>query len=88
MASWLIKLWLKLNGWKTVVGYVLIQLEWFSGNPALVEAIQNTISNIDPGTPEGAKAWANLIIQLILLTGVAHIVKKNVQYGTKRVGQY
>lgn len=82
--SWLFKLWLKMNGWKTVIGYILIQLPWFMAHPMIVDAINKIITNFDPATVEGAKAWADLIVQLILLTGIIHTTVKNVKYGTRR----
>lgn len=82
--SWLVNLWLKLNGWKTVLAYVVAQLPWFAAHPMIVDAIMKVVANPDPTTPEGAKAWADLIVQLLLLTGVFHIAVKNVRYGTLR----
>lgn len=82
--SWLVSLWLKLNGWKTVLAYVVAQLPWFAANPMIVDAIMKVIANPDPSTAEGAQAWGNLIVQLLMLTGIMHITVKNVRYGTLR----
>ena len=86
--SWFSKVltwvWLKLDGWKTVLSYVLVQLPWFVAHPPVVEAITKVLEHPDPSTPEGAKAWANLIVQILMLTGVTHITYKNVKKGKYR----
>lgn len=82
--NWLVSLWLKLNGWKTVLAYVVAQLPWFAAHPLIVDAIMKVIANPDPATAEGAQAWGNLIVQLLMLTGILHIALKNVRYGTLR----
>ena len=65
------------NGWKTVIGYVLLQIPWFAANPLLVEAIEKVISN-----PQDAMVWGNLVAQILLTLGELHRVFKNVK-GTK-----
>lgn len=83
--SVLLKLWAMADGWKTVLGYVLAQLPWFVAHPLIIDALMKVIQHPDPKTAEGAEAWGNLIVQLILLTGVLHIAVKNVKYGTERL---
>jgi hypothetical protein len=80
-------IWEKLNGWKTIIGYVLVQIPWFTDHSMVLDAITKLLEHPDPSTPEGAHAWADLIVQLILLIGVLHAAKKNVKYGTLRAGQ-
>lgn len=82
-----LKLWVLIDGWKAVIGYVLAQLPWFLSHPLIVDAIQRVMNNPDPKTPEGAEAWGNLFVQLLLLVGVINIGVKNVKYGTLRAGQ-
>ena len=71
----------KLDGWKTIVAYLLVQVPWFSDNPIVAEAITKVTAN-----PNDAAAWANLSLQLFLLVGVADILRKNVLQGTARAG--
>lgn len=87
MGTILIKLWALIDGWKAVGGYVLAQLPWFMEHPLIVEAITRVIAHPDPKTAEGAEAWGNLIVQLVLLTGIINITVKNLRYGTLRLGQ-
>lgn len=82
--DWLAKVWDLLNGWKAVLGYVIAQLPWFAAHPLIVEALMRVAANPDPTTKEGAEAWGNLFVQLLLLTGIVHIVTKNVKYGVLR----
>lgn len=75
------KLWAKLEGWKTIIAYILT---FATANPALLEAISRVLTNPDPATTEGAAAYGNLVVQLLLLLGVSGILVRNLQYGVKR----
>lgn len=62
------------NGWKTVIGYVLLQIPWLAANPLLIDAVEKVLSN-----PQDAVAWGNLVAQILLAVGVLHRVFKNVK---------
>ena len=60
-----------IDGWKTIIGYVLLQLPFLSSYPALKTSITESMSN------PSKENITNLLVQLILLTGVIDRVKKN-----------
>ena len=72
----------KVDGWKTVLAYILIQIPWFSANPMVLDAAQKVLANTSD-----VQAWVNLIVQVLLAVGVLDIIRKNVVYGTARTGQ-
>lgn len=85
MSKWITLLWLKMNGWKTILGYVIAQLPWFAAHPMIVDAVGKLLLDSNPATVKGAEAWGNLIVQLILLTGVIHSTMKNITQGTAQI---
>lgn len=75
------KLFKPVDGWKTVIAYVLAQIPWFTSNPLIMEAVNKVMEN-----PADKGAWVNLFVQILLLVGIADIVRKNLTLGTTRVG--
>jgi hypothetical protein len=71
----------KLDGWKTIVAYILVQVPWFTDHPLVADAITKVLVN-----PKDTEAWITLILQLCLLAGVADILRKNITQGTARKG--
>lgn len=69
----------KFDGWKTIIAYILVQIPWVSENPILADAITKLLAN-----PKDTEAWTNLVVQLLLLVGVADILRKNITQGTAR----
>jgi hypothetical protein len=69
------KLITKLSGWKTIIGYVLLNLPFVTGNPMLKGAMQEVLNN-----PSSEVAWANLMAQAVLAVGIIHRVLKNLRW--------
>lgn len=61
---WLIN---KLDGWKSIIAYVLMNLPFVTDNPMLGSAIKDFFK--DPSNPN---AWANLFVQALLAIGLFH----------------
>lgn len=61
-----------LNGWKTALAWVLLQIPFLVENPLLMTAILDVAA--EPTNP--AKIGA-LVLQLLMLIGVGHHVAKN-----------
>lgn len=61
----------KINGWKTIVGYILLQIPWFAENPMLIEAIEKWIA--DMSNPQ---AIGELVLNILLAIGVIHKIAK------------
>lgn len=71
--SVIINLISKLSGWKTVIGYLLLQLPLLNDNPMLKGATDAVLS--DPS----AANLAALVAQLLLAFGVLHRIEKNLR---------
>lgn len=65
------KLWIALQGWKTVIGYILANV--LGSYPMLVQAINDVIA--DPSRQN----IINVAIQILLLVGVSNRVLKNIK---------
>jgi hypothetical protein len=74
LVKWATQIFVTTNNWKTIIGYLLIQIPWFSENPLLATAVRDFLS--DPTSPE---LIAQLIVNLLLAWGVIHRVFKNVK---------
>jgi hypothetical protein len=61
----------KLDGWKSILGYVLAQI--FGDMPMLLAAINGFIAN-----PKDPQAALNLVAQLVLAFGLSHRAIKNI----------
>jgi Ca2+/H+ antiporter len=68
----MIKLWELLSGWKSVLGYILANIEWVTGNPMLLGAFKAAME--DPSNQN----IANLIAHAMLALGVADRIRKNI----------
>lgn len=60
-----------LNGWKTILGYILLQIPWLTNHPLLLDAIRNWIS--EPANPQYI---GELLLQVLLAIGVFHKLLK------------
>jgi hypothetical protein len=78
IVGWLIG---KLNGWKTIIAYLLVQIPWLTDHPLIMDAITKILADY-----KSAEAWGNLLIQLFLLIGVTDILRKNIVQGVERKG--
>jgi hydrogenase-4 membrane subunit HyfE len=66
-------LWEKLQGWKTIIGFILLNIPYVVDNPILADAINRVIE-------EGSAASvSNLVVVLIVLTGVLDRFKRNLK---------
>lgn len=61
------------NGWKTIIGYALLQIPQLSDYPGLVGAIQDAVSN------PSRQSVINVALQALLAVGVAHKLIKNIK---------
>lgn len=61
----------RLDGWKSILGYILAQI--FGDMPMLLAAINAFIAN-----PKDTQAALNLVAQLALAFGLSHRAIKNV----------
>ncbi len=62
-----------LNGWKTILGYVLMSIPGLTDYPMIKAALESVLA-----APTRQNA-INAIIQIILVLGVADRVRKNLQ---------
>lgn len=75
------KLFGAVDGWKTVIAWVLAQIPWFTANPLVLEAVNKVLAD-----PKNVQAWTELAIQILMVIGVADIIRKNILQGTVRAG--
>lgn len=61
------------DGWKSIIGYALLQLPFISGNPMLLDAVKKLLAD-----PQSTVAWVELIGHLVLAIGLLHKAKKNI----------
>lgn len=61
----------KLNGWKTILFYILAQV--FGSYPLLLSALQELMEN-----PKDVQKIINFLIQLGIALGLSHKLLKNV----------
>lgn len=66
------KLLKSVDGWKTTIAYILLNIPYVGAYPMLKGALQDVIAN-----PGSEAAWANLVAQVLLAGGVFHRVVKN-----------
>lgn len=64
-------IWKTVSDWKTIIGYLILHVQWVTGNPMLWGALKVVMA--DPSSQN----IANLIAQLILAIGVADRIRKN-----------
>ena len=64
----------KLDGWKTIIAYMLAQIPYLADKPWLIEAIQKVIA-----APDDPNAWGELIVQVLFAIGVLHRIAKNIK---------
>lgn len=62
----------KTDGWKAVIGYILLQIPFIAANPMLLGAIHKIIAD-----PQNAAAWGELVAQVLLAVGILHKIFKN-----------
>lgn len=62
-----------LNGWKTVIAYLLMQIPDLGNFPGLTTAIQNALAG------GSRQVYIELAIQILLAVGVSHRVVKNIK---------
>ena len=60
----------KVNGWKTIVAFILLQVPWFTEHPLIVDAIKKVVEE------PSAQNIGELVIHLLLLVGVSHKILK------------
>lgn len=66
-------IWDKLQGWKTIIGFILLNIPYVVDNPILADALNRVLE-------EGSvAAITNLIVVLIVLTGVLDRLKRNLK---------
>lgn len=58
-------IWAFLDGWKSGLGYLLLQIPFVSTNPMLLGALQKALAN-----PNDVHAWSEALAQLVLALGV------------------
>jgi len=61
-----------INGWKSVIGYILLNVPFISTNPMLLGAAKEVANDV-----MSEVAWANLLAQFVLAAGLIHKVIKN-----------
>lgn len=66
------KLFEFLNGWKTILAYILMQIPDLGNFPGLMTAIQNALAG------GNRQVYIELAIQILLAVGVSHRVVKNI----------
>lgn len=66
-------LWTKLAGWKSAIGYLLLQIPLFSEQPLLLEAVQKAIA--EPSNANIAAAIAHLILAIGILDRIRRNLK-------------
>lgn len=64
----------KLDGWKRIIGYVLLNIPFLTPYPLLGQAIAGIINN--PADPTNI---GNLVINTLMLAGVFDGAKKNLR---------
>jgi hypothetical protein len=62
----------RLNGWKSIISYLLLQVPGLSDYPGVVTAIQEALAN---PTKQNV---INLVLQLALVGALSHKALKNV----------
>lgn len=71
-------IWSLLNGWKTILGYLLLQIPEITSYPGIGDAIKEVISN------PTRQNIINFVVQLLLAIGVIHKVEKEVKKFTSK----
>lgn len=69
----LLKTWVKLDGWKSALSYLALQLPFFADTPWVIEAIQKAIQG------PTAENIVFALSQMLLATGIVHRIIKNIQ---------
>lgn len=62
-----------LDGWKSIIGWILMSIPGLSANPMLYGALKKVLE--DPSKPNIVEA----VIQLILALGIADRIRKNLK---------
>lgn len=62
-----------LNGWKTVIAYILMQIPDLGNFPGLMTAIQNALAG------GNRQVYIELAVQILLAVGVSHRAIKNIK---------
>lgn len=62
-----------LNGWKTIIAYLLMQIPDLGNFPGLATAIQNALAG------GNRQVYIELAIQILLAVGVSHKAIKNLK---------
>lgn len=63
----------KLDGWKSVIGYVLLSIPGVTDYPMLADAIQKIIEN-----PSGQNV-VNVLVHAVLGIGILDRIRKNLK---------
>lgn len=61
-----------LDGWKTPLGALLLNIPFFGQNPLLLDAVQGVFAN-----PKDLAAYYKLLANIVLVVGAVHATKKN-----------
>lgn len=64
---------LPLNGWKSILAYVGLQLPWVSEHPMLIDAVNDFLL-----APQDPKRIFDLGLQILLAAGLLHKGAKNI----------
>jgi len=62
-----------LNGWKTIIAYLLLQVPNLTDFPGLVSAIQAALAG------GNRQVYIDLAVQILLAVGVSHKAVKNIK---------
>lgn len=63
----------KLDGWKSVIGYVLLSIPGVTDYPMLADAIKDVLQD-----PSGQN-MVNALVQLVLGVGIIDRIRKNLK---------
>jgi hypothetical protein len=68
MMKWLIEFFVKrLDGWKSIISYILLQIPWIVEHPMLLNAAEEWIAD-----PQNPTKIGNLLLQIFLALGLVH----------------
>lgn len=71
-AKFLVRLvWNKFDGYKTIIGYILLQIPWLTDHPLLKDAIDRFLQD-----PQNPARIGELVLQILLALGVLHKIAK------------
>lgn len=64
---------LKLDGWKSVIGYLLLSVPGLTSYPMLADALKSILEN------PSSQNIVNALVQLILGVGILDRIRKNLK---------